>query len=83
MWVFIYDMSKAFILLNCDLGTEDETIKELLTIAGISFAYKTRGVYDIVVKLNLGSEDELRSTAQKIRRINNVRSSLTMLVAEG
>lgn len=75
-------MSKAFVLVNCDLGTEDVIVKELLKMSGISVVYKTQGVYDMIVRLDLGSTEALRKTIQQIRKIDNVRSSLTMIVAE-
>lgn len=75
-------MSKAFILMNCDLGTERNILKALSTKKGVSFVYKTQGVYDLIMKLELGSVDELRRNIQDIRNIDNVRSSLTMIIAE-
>lgn len=75
-------MSRAFVLVNCDLGTEDVIAKELLKLSGISVVYKTQGVYDMIVRLDLGSMEALRKTIQQIRKIDNVRSSLTMIVPE-
>lgn len=75
-------MSKAFVLVNCDLGTEDVIVKELLRMSGVSAVYKTQGVYDMIVRLDLGSTDALRKTIQQIRKIDTLRSSLTMIVAE-
>jgi DNA-binding Lrp family transcriptional regulator len=75
-------MSKAFVLLNCDIGSQDTIIDELLTFKGVSYARKTHGVYDIIVKLELDSQEELRNTVVKIRRIDAVRSSLTLMVAK-
>jgi hypothetical protein len=75
-------MSKAFVLLNCDGGSEDTIIDELLTINGVSDAHKTQGVYDIIIKLELGSQEELRKAILKIRRIDAVHSSLTLIVTK-
>jgi hypothetical protein len=75
-------MSKAFVLLNCDIGSEDTVIDELLTFSGVSYAHKMQGVYDIIVKLDLNSQEELRSTIVKIRRIDAVHSSLTLMVTK-
>ena len=77
-----YIMSKAFVLLNCDIGSHDTIIDELLTFNGVSSAHKTQGVYDIIVKLDLDSREELRSTIVKIRRIDAVHSSLTLMVTK-
>jgi len=75
-------MSKAFVLLNCDIRSQDMITDELLTFTGVSGAYKTQGVYDIIVTLESGSRDELRSTIVKIRRIDAVRSSMTLMVTK-
>ena len=75
-------MSAAFVLLNCDIGFENAIVDELLTIKGVSYAYKTHGVYNIIAKLDLGFDEELRSTIVKIRRIDAVHSSLTLIVTK-
>ena len=73
-------MSTAFVLLNCDIGYEKPIIDELLTINGVSYAYKTHGVYDVIIKIKLGSDEELRNTIVKVRKIDAIRSSLTLKV---
>jgi len=75
-------MSKAFVLLNCDIGSQDTMIDELLTFSGVSYVHKTRGVYDLIVKLESDSPQELRNTVVKIRRIDAVHSSLTLMVTK-
>jgi hypothetical protein len=75
-------MSKAFVLLNCDIGSHDTIIDELLTFNGVSYAHKTHGVYDIIAMLELSSQQELRNTIVKIRRIDALRSSLTLIVTK-
>lgn len=77
-----YVMSKAFVFLNCDVGSLDTIVDELSTFNGVSYARKTQGVYDIIVKLELSSQQELRSTIVKIRRIDAVHSSLTLIVTK-
>jgi DNA-binding Lrp family transcriptional regulator len=75
-------MSSAFVFLNSNIGDEKAIIDELLTTNGVSYAYRTSGVYDIILKLDLDSDEDLRSTIVKIRRIDAVRSSLTLVVTE-
>ena len=77
-----YIMSKAFVFLNCDIGSHDTIIDELLTFNGVSYAHKTHGVYDIIVMLELSSQQELRIGIEKIRRIDALRSSLTLIVTK-
>ena len=68
--------------MNCDIGSEKAIVDELLTINGVTFAYRTHGVYDMVIKLELPSQDELRNALIKIRKIDVVHSSLTLMVTE-
>ena len=81
-------MSIAYVLINSDLGTDVTIItkiKEILdgkndTQYEIQGVY---GVYDIIVKLSSTSSDVLRSIiTNKIRKINNIQSTLTMTVIE-
>lgn len=81
-------MPIAYVLLNSDLGS-DETIiskvKEILDSES-SIDYEVQGVYgvyDIVLKISSDSADNLRSViTNKIRRIDKVQSTLTMMVIE-
>lgn len=66
--------------MNCDISSEKAIVDELLTINGVTFAYRTHGVYDMVIKLELPSQDELRNALIKIRKIDVVHSSLTLMV---
>jgi hypothetical protein len=76
-------MSRAFVLLNCDIGAENAIISEINDISGVSEATGLSGVYDIIAKLNAESDNGISSIVTKIRSIANIRSSLTMIVAEG
>ncbi|MEM2160500.1 MAG: Lrp/AsnC ligand binding domain-containing protein [Candidatus Nitrosotenuis sp.] len=81
-------MPIAFILLNSDLGSDQEIItkiKEMLSVEkGIKFEVQgVYGIYDIVVKIEASSADLLRSIiTSKIRKIDKVQSTLTMMVIE-
>ncbi len=59
-------------------------MNELLKIEGVSEAYIVYGVYDIVVKIKAPTTEALKEIiSSKIRKISNVRSTLTMIVVEG
>lgn len=82
-------MPTTYILLNSDLGSDVEIIKkikEILDKEGKSVQYEVQGVYgvyDIVVKISSDSMDHLRSIiTNKIRKIDKVYSTLTMMVIE-
>lgn len=74
-------MSRAFVLLNCDIGAENAIISEISDISGVSEATGLSGVYDIIAKLNAESDKGISGIVTKIRSIANIRSSLTMIVA--
>ncbi|HXW02444.1 MAG TPA: Lrp/AsnC ligand binding domain-containing protein [Candidatus Nitrosotenuis sp.] len=81
-------MPTAFILLNSDLGSDQEIvtkIKEILNVEkGLKFEVQgVYGIYDIVVKIESENADHLRSIiTNKIRKIDKVQSTLTMMVIE-
>ncbi len=77
-------MPSAYVLINCDLGSEDEIIREIKSIRGVKEVKGTYGVYDIVVKVDGNSMEELKDTITwKIRRLPKVRSTVTLIVIEG
>ena len=81
-------MPTAYVLLNSDLGS-DETIvtkvKEILDNEE-NVKYEVQGVYgvyDIVLKISSNNTENLRSViTNKIRKIDKVQSTLTMMVIE-
>ena len=81
-------MPVAYVLINSDLGTDVSIIakiKEILTDNN-DIQYEIQGVYgvfDIILKLSSTDSDILRSIiTNKIRKINNIQSTLTMMVIE-
>ncbi|HDD26444.1 MAG TPA: Lrp/AsnC family transcriptional regulator [Acidilobales archaeon] len=77
-------MREAIVLINTDIGAEEEVLATLRTIEGVSEAYIVYGVYDIVVKVVAPSTEKLREiVSNRIRKLPKVRSTLTMIVVEG
>ncbi|OYT51446.1 MAG: AsnC family transcriptional regulator [Desulfurococcales archaeon ex4484_204] len=77
-------MPEAVVLLNTDIGTEEEVLNTLGSIDGVVEAYIVYGVYDIVAKVQASTTEALKEIiSSKIRKIPKVRSTLTMIVVEG
>jgi len=77
------NMSTAFVLINTDLGEGTEASKLLEEIPEVKEVYGVYGVYDFVVRLEAESMQELKNViTSKIRRLNHVRSTLTMIVVD-
>ncbi|MCP8304023.1 MAG: Lrp/AsnC ligand binding domain-containing protein [archaeon] len=76
-------MTSAFVLLNVKTGSEDELLNELKKIKGIKEAHRVYGVYDTIIKVEAESLEKLKEVLTwKIRRLPNIKSTLTMIVVE-
>ncbi len=77
-------MEIAYVLISCDLGCEKAIIDELKQIANVKEAHGILGAYDILTKIESDSAENLRDTITwKIRKLNRVRSTLTLMAIEG
>ncbi len=76
-------MPSAFVLINTEIGAENEVLNALKGIEGIEEAYAVYGVYDIVARVRAETMDKLKEIVTwNIRRLDKVRSTLTMIVIE-
>jgi len=76
-------LPKAFVLINTETGFMDEVLKELSKIKGVKEAYSVYGVYDIIAKVEAETMEGLKDIVTwRIRKISNVRTTLTMIVIE-
>ena len=76
-------MPSAFVLVNAEIGSEDDVLNDLKNTKGVTEAFIVYGVYDIVAKITSDTMDELKEIiTTKIRGLENVRSTLTMIVVE-
>ncbi len=80
-------MSTAYVLVNSDLGSDQSIISELKQILSeedVQFEIQgIYGIYDIIIKISSENGENLRAIiTNKIRRINKVQSTLTMMVIE-
>jgi DNA-binding Lrp family transcriptional regulator len=74
----------AFVLINAEIGSEEEILNELSKVEGVQEAYVVYGVYDVVAKVKADTMDKLKDVVTwHIRRLTKVRSTLTMIVIEG
>ncbi len=76
-------METAYVLISCDLGCEKAIIDELKQLANVKEAHGILGAYDILAKVESDSVETLRDAITwKIRKLNRVRSTLTLMVTE-
>ena len=76
-------MPVAFVLINTEIASMEEVLESLKDVEGVVEAYSTYGVYDIIAKVEVETVDRLNEVVtRQIRRLSNVRSTLTMMVIE-
>ena len=76
-------MTTAYVLINCDMGTEGSVINDIKSIAGVKSVNGVFGAYDIIVEVQTPTIDNLRETiTMKIRKLEGVRTTLTLLAIE-
>jgi len=76
-------MPIAFVLINTEIGSEGDVLKVLRKVDGVIEAYTVYGVYDVIAKIKADSMDKLKEMVTwNIRRLDKVRSTLTMIVTE-
>jgi len=80
-------MPIAYVLINSELGTDVDVISQIKKI----FEYEkissfeilgVYGVFDIVIKISADDEKLRNLITNKIRKIKQVQSTLTMMVIE-
>ena len=77
-------MATAYILINCELGSEESIIQQLKNLDGVSEVNGTFGAYDILTKIESPTVEALREIITwKIRKIGQIRSTLTLMGIEG
>lgn len=77
-------MKKAYVLINCNLGSESDILQVLRKIKSVKEAHGTFGAYDIIVEIVAETNDELREEITwKIRKLPYVLATLTLTGIEG
>ena len=76
-------MPKAFVLINTEIGSEADVLKDLKKVEGITEAYAVYGVYDIVARVRADAMDKLKEIVTwRIRRLDKVRRTPNMIATE-
>ena len=74
-------MEIAYVLVKSKMGHEVDVMNDILKIDGVKEVMGTYGVYDIFVKVQVPTRNEIeRVITQKIRKVRNVISTTTLSV---
>ena len=73
----------AYVLINAELGNEEKVLAALQEIEGVVEANMVYGVYDVIAKIETTDLKALKDLISwKVRRLDHVRSTLTMIVMD-
>ncbi len=73
-------MTTAYVLINCELGSEENVISQLKLFEAVVEVHGTFGAYDILAKVEADLVEKVRETITwKIRKIEKIRSTLTLM----
>ena len=74
-------MEKAYILLSCEIGKENEVASQLRHIDEIKGVMITYGAYDIVLEAETSNSTQMDNLiTSKIRKLEKIRSTITLRV---
>ena len=72
-------MEKAYVLIGCELGSENDIVSKLSKMDKVKDARIVYGDYDIVVEVETETEAQMDSIiTKKIRKLGKVRSTMTL-----
>ncbi len=70
-------------MVNVKVGTDREVLGQLESLEHVVRVYDVYGVYDLVAEIEADTMEELKTTLNsKIRRLDKVQSTHTMIVVE-
>jgi len=74
----------AYVLINCDLDHRSEVIKEISQLTGILELVELDAAYDILIKLELETVDELKETIKRhLGNVPHIRNTIVLVAIEG
>jgi len=77
------EAAKAYVLLNLTQGSENQVIKAVKALGSLKRAYRCFGMYDLILKIEPDSFDDLKElVAHKYRTIKGVKSILVLIITE-
>ena len=76
-------MPIAYVLINCESGSESIIIRELKRLSQVVEVSKVDGSYDLIAKVTADTVDKVKEVISlKIRGFEQIRTTLTLIAME-
>ncbi|MCH2405247.1 MAG: Lrp/AsnC ligand binding domain-containing protein [Nitrosopumilus sp.] len=73
-------MTDAYVMLNCELGAEEEIIEKLKELEQVADVFETIGIHDMLIKLKADNFEQIREIVSRdIQKLPKVRSTSTLI----
>ncbi len=73
-------MKQAYVLINCDGGSEKALIEQIKHLNGVKEVHGTYGAFDIIAEVEEQTGNALSTTIiRKIRQIEHIKSTQTLI----
>ncbi|MGH1521645.1 MAG: Lrp/AsnC ligand binding domain-containing protein [Nitrosopumilus sp.] len=73
-------MTDAYVMVNCELGAEEEIIEKLRELEPVKDVFETIGTHDMLVKLQAENFESIRAIVSwDIQKLDKVRSTATLI----
>lgn len=73
-------VTTGYVLINCELGAEEEIIEQVRAIPQVSDVFGTFGAHDIMVRVEGSHLEDLRGViAWEIQKLAKIRSTVTLI----
>jgi len=76
-------MEKAYVLISCEIGTENELFSKLNEFNQVKKVTVTYGEYDLVVEIETETSSQLDDfITTQIRKLAKIRTTITLRVTD-
>jgi DNA-binding Lrp family transcriptional regulator len=74
-------MIKAFVAIHCQVGKENQVIRALMEIQGVSKVTGVLGLYDVMIEVEGEDSSKIEKIITKyVRKVPDVLTTMTLMV---
>jgi DNA-binding Lrp family transcriptional regulator len=72
------------LLINIEFSFGDDVMMKLRNMPEVVDVYRVQGMYDIIAKVELDGEEELKElVSEHIRKVEGINGTVTIMIAQG